>query len=332
MRVSVCARDYIGRGAPLPPSARPSGSGGLAHRRRYLFDDGAAESALALVGYRVLTGRDGALRLIEHHACSALRAGLEQRRLIGLAVAHLHAAAVRLAARGAEPMPRSRGECAARQQRMIVSLHDDERVALAILRRHVPGLLGVAVPSAQAQAGALAERIERQSLVGPEPLPGGRFDGPGGPLEEARQKLAKRALADEADAGAVGLVEHRQPGTARALAHGAFLQLAQRHQRARQLLARHGVQEIALILGGIPRLVEPRALGSLLQPGVVPGREMRRAQAPRPLKRDAELDLPVAQHVRIGRAAGAVLAQKMPEYALTVLEREAGAMQSNAEH
>src|SRR5256886_12174727 len=122
----------------------------------------------------------------------ALRAGLEQRRLIGLAVAHLHAAAERLAARGAEPMPRSRGECAARQQRMIVSLHDDERVALAILRRHVPGLLGVAVPSAQAQAGALAERIERQSLVGPEPLSGGGFDGPGGPLEEARQKLAKR--------------------------------------------------------------------------------------------------------------------------------------------
>src|SRR6266404_5153796 len=113
-------------------------------------------------------------------------------------------------------MPGSGGECAARQQRMIVSLHDNERIALGILRRYVPGLLGVAVPSAQPQAAALAERIERESLVGPEPLSGGRFDGPGGPGEEARQKLAKRALADEADAGAVGLVEYRQPGRARA--------------------------------------------------------------------------------------------------------------------
>src|SRR5438309_1731856 len=254
MRVSVCTRDYIGRGAPLPPSARPSGSGGLAHRWRDLFDDGAAETAFALVGDRVLTGRDGALRLLEHHACGAVRPRLEQRRLIGLAVAHLHTAAERLAARGAEPMPGSGGECAARQQRMIVSLHDDERVALAILRRYVPGLLGVAVPSAQPQAAALSERIERESLVGPEPLPGGRFDGPGGPGEEARQKLAKRALADEADAGAVGLVEHRQPGSARALAHRALVQLTERHQRARQLLARHGVQEIALVVGAVARL------------------------------------------------------------------------------
>src|SRR5438067_1701761 len=98
MRVSVCARDYIGRGAPLPPSARPSGSGGPAHRWRDLFDDGAAETAFALVGDRVLTGRDGALRLIEHHACSALRAGLEPRRLTGPAAADLHAPAERPAA------------------------------------------------------------------------------------------------------------------------------------------------------------------------------------------------------------------------------------------
>src|SRR4029077_13987692 len=144
MRVSVSARNYIGRGARLPLGA-PSGRGGLAHRRRDVFDDGTAETAFALVGHRVLTGCDGALRLLEHHACGGVRPGLEQRQLIGLAVAHLDTAAERLAARGAEPMPGSGGECAARQQRTIVSLHDDERVALAVLRRYVPGLLGVAV-------------------------------------------------------------------------------------------------------------------------------------------------------------------------------------------
>src|ERR1700730_15085501 len=58
---------------------------------------------------------------------------------------------------------------------------------------------------------------------------------------------------------------------------------------------------------------------------------MRRAQAACPLQRYAELDLPVAQHVGIGRATGAVLAQKMPEHPLTILTDEAGAMQRNAE-
>src|SRR5260221_14301007 len=105
--------------------------------------------------------------------------------------------------------------------------------------------------------------------MGAEPLAGGRFDGPGGPRQKARQKRAKRALANEADAGAVGLVEYRQPATARALAHRAFLQLAERHQRSRQLLARHAGGEIALILGAVTRRVEPRPPRPLLQPWVV---------------------------------------------------------------
>ena len=61
------------------------------------------------------------------------------------------------------------------------------------------------------------------------------------------------------------------------------------------------------------------------------GREALRAEAPRVVERDAELDLAVAQHVGVGSAAGAMLAQKMTEYPLAVLGREAHAVQRDAE-
>jgi len=63
--VSPCQHAIIsGAARPCRPE-RPSGSGSLPQRGRDAFDDGAAQTALALVGDRVLTGRDGALRLLE---------------------------------------------------------------------------------------------------------------------------------------------------------------------------------------------------------------------------------------------------------------------------
>src|SRR5882757_9480257 len=52
----VCTQLYRARRPPAAPA--PSGRGSLAHRRRDVFDDRAAETAFALVGDRVLTGRD----------------------------------------------------------------------------------------------------------------------------------------------------------------------------------------------------------------------------------------------------------------------------------
>ena len=65
------------------------------------------------------------------------------------------------------------------------------------------------------------------------------------------------------------------------------------------------------------------------QPRIVAGRDLRRAETVHVVQADAEFDLPVAQHVRIRRAAGGVFAQKMREYAFTVLGGEAHPMQRN---
>src|ERR1700756_5422098 len=214
---------------------------------------------------------------------------------------------------------------------MIVSLNDDERVAADILRGHVPGQVREAVPSADSQTAALPERVEGESLVGAETLTRRGFDGSGGHREEAGQERPKRPLTDKADAGAVRLVEYREPRAPRAFAHRALLELAERHQRARQLRARHGVEEIALVLGAVTSLVEGATLRGALEARIVSGREMGGAEPARPFQRRAELDLAIAQHVGIRRAPGAMLAQKLAEHLLAVLSGEARPVQRNAE-
>ena len=93
-------------------------------------------------------------------------------------------------------------------------LHYHEHVTPAVLRGHIPGLLRMAAPAADLQAAALPERVERESLVGTERLAFGRLDRSGCLVEEAPEEFPKRALADEADAGAVRLVEDGQAGAA----------------------------------------------------------------------------------------------------------------------
>ena len=82
--------------------------------------------------------------------------------------------------------------------------------------------------------------------------PSGVSMGPGGLREIAAQELLERALADEADAGAVRLVEHRQARPHARAAHLGLAQLADAETGcSRSAGRRDAVQEIALILGRV---------------------------------------------------------------------------------
>ena len=79
----------------------------------------------------------------------------------------------------------------------------------------------------------LASRLPRvhQAVVSPEVLAFRRLDGAWRLLQKLTEKLPEGPFANEADACAVRLVEHRQARAACLLAHSAFLELSQRHQR-----------------------------------------------------------------------------------------------------
>ncbi len=129
----------------------------------------------------------------------------------------------------------------------------------------------MAAAATDQQAATLAKCVERETLVGPEQFAFGRLDRTWRRGDEALEEFPEGALADEADTGAVGFVEHRESRTSGALADGAFFQLSKRHQRAGEVLGGDGMQEVALVLGGVAGFMELRfAVGRRDQSGVVP--------------------------------------------------------------
>src|SRR6185369_3135488 len=88
---------------------------------------------------------------------------------------------------------------------------------------------------ADADALALAERVEAQAHVLADHPAAVVLDRPRRVREVAVQELAERPLADEADAGRVLLLRVRQADLGRDAAHLGLRQLADREQRLREL-------------------------------------------------------------------------------------------------
>src|ERR1700730_6697700 len=113
-------------------------------------------------------------------------------------------------------MHRFSGERGAGHKRVVMPLHHDEHVTSPVLGGHIPGLLRMAAAAADLQAATLAECVERETLVGPEQFAFGRLDRTWRRSDKALEEFPEGALADEADTGAAGLVEHCEssaPGT-----------------------------------------------------------------------------------------------------------------------
>src|SRR5215831_222780 len=270
MRVSAVDTQLY-RATPSSAGFRDSGGDRQLFGPRERLDHRAAETPLTVVSHGVLTGCDCTLRLIEYNVHGAVGTRLEPRRLVALPVAHLHGAAERLAPRGCEPVPGTAAELTTFEQRMIVTLHHDQRVACCILRGDIPWRLRTAAAATDVQSLALTERVEGESFVHAEMLAVSRFDRPGGLRNITGEKLAKRPLTDEADTGAVGLVEHRESGPAGEPAYLVLVELAERHERGGELGPGDRVQEITLVLGAITGLAERRPVGRSFEASIVTG-------------------------------------------------------------
>src|SRR5688572_6451083 len=123
-------------------------------------------------------------------------------------------------------MEQTRRQRLARKQCVIVALDDHQRVPRTVLDRHVPGGFVAAALATDHEAFPLPERVKGQAAVSPEAFAFRRLDRAWVVLEKLCEELPKGALADEADTGAVRLVEDRKAGAARTLANLLLLQLA----------------------------------------------------------------------------------------------------------
>jgi hypothetical protein len=102
---------------------------------------------------------------------------------------------------------------------------------------------------------------------------------------------------------------------------------------SRQLRLVQAVQEVALVLGRVQALEQLEAgRGALAHARVVAGGDLLGAQAHGVVEEGLELDLGVAQHVGVGRAAGLVFAQELGEHAVLVLGGEVDVLDLDADH
>ncbi len=205
-----------------------------------------------------------------------------------------------------------------KQPGMIVPLRHVQRVGRHVLARHVPGIAVAVAAAADADALALPQRVERQADVLADGLAVRRPDRAGLGRQVAVEEVAKRPLADEADAGGIFLPGVGQADLGGDLAHARLGHLAQREQRAGELRLVQAVQEVALVLGVVERLEQLEAATRLAHAGVVAGGDRVRTQRHGVVEEGLELDLGIAQHIRVGRAAGGVFAQEVGEHAVLV--------------
>ena len=144
------------------------------------------------------------------------------------------------------------------------------------------------------------------------------------------EELLEIAFADEAHAGRILLFGHGQIVLTRNLANLRLGQAAHGEQGVRKRGLADHIEEVGLILVFVRRAQQLICAALMAQSGKVAGRQLVRAQRQREFQKDVPLDLAVAQHVRIGRAAALVLFKKIAEHALLIFLREVDGIIRNA--
>ncbi len=142
-------------------------------------------------------------------------------------------------------------------------------------------------------------------------------------------------LADEADALRILALGRGQMLFGGDAPDFGFEQVADGEQRPRELLLGELAEEIALVLVGIAAGEQPvdgaAVRGDVVAAAVVARGHAVGTQIERRFQEGVEFDLPVAQHVRIGRAAAAVLGEHVVHDSFAVLFAQIDHMERNVE-
>src|SRR5438128_6765395 len=89
------------------------------------------------------------------------------------------------------------------QPRIIVALHDHQRVPRAILGRDKPRRIATLPGTADSQALPLSQCVIREAVMAPDDVSVGRLHWSRLLREITREKLAERSLTDKADTGRI---------------------------------------------------------------------------------------------------------------------------------
>ncbi len=221
-----------------------------------------------------------------------------------------------------------RDEPRTEQSAMVAALDDNQRIPGEVLGRDEPRSIAATAQAADTESAPLAERVALEAVMTADDRAIVRLDRSRAFGQPGADEIPERALADETDARRIPLVGDRQAPLAGDGPDFALAQAAHRKIALGQLRRGERMEEITLVLFFVDAPQQPPGRSDAC---VMSGRKALRAEAPRVGEPDAELDLAIAEHVRVRRAARFELRQKMRKYALAVFAREAGLVQRDPE-
>ena len=211
---------------------------------------------------------------------------------------------------------RNAGGCV---QLFMLPLLDDQKVSGKVLSDDEPALPGPFASSADAESPPLTDRIIHETIVRAYPFPCLIDDLAGLRRKEGLQKTLEVALADETYPGRILLFRideslFRGHGT-----YFRFFHIPDREQNAGQLVGAKPCQKVGLVLLRIASLQEQYGTSrTATETGVMTGRNEIGTALDRELQKSLELDLRIAQDVRVRRSAEPVFLQKVGENPLPV--------------
>src|SRR5579863_468740 len=280
---------------------------GLSARQR-LLDKAAAEHFVAAIEDARLSGRDGRAALNKPHFRAISAGKLDRRRNPRIAIADLHLGLELVI----KPLRTNQTHLLRDQSgRAETAASADRNVAAgSVDRAHVKRFA-----RGDTEAAPLSHsKVVDAGVAGERPP--GIIDNPAGPDSVggrgALDVSGIVAVGHEADLLALGLIGINQPERSRARTGLVLGHRPKREQGPGQLALLQAEEKIGLIFSLIGRSTQPKdSVGAGCDPRVMAGRDEVRLKGARALPQAIELDLAIAHHARIRRAAAQVLGSKV---------------------
>ena len=268
--------------------------------KKLLFDKASAQNDVAIVDDARLPGSRSALRRVEQDMGAAIRQQGDDGRRIGSAGAHLNLCARRLM-QGKQRVWLD--DAIAQQHPLCVLLAGAGKIDAVALR--VDGADKDRIPQGDTQMLALTDGVMQKPFV----LSADRAVG----RDELTGRTTAQLLLDEggvvpvgqpADFLAVGSIGAGKTQLMCNLTHLCFFQTLQRQQQHRQLLLGQTIEHIGLVaLQAVGFSQHSGAVGLLLDPGVVTGRNEIKSQLRRSFADEGKFGGRVAQDAGVGGAS-----------------------------
>ena len=201
----------------------------------------------------------------------------------------------------------------------MLPLLDDEQVSVEVLADDEPAFAAAVAPAPDAKAPPLAQGVVHEPVVAADLLPVLVHHVPGTGRQICHQKPLEVPLPDEADAGGILLLGHGQGVLSGQVTDLPLLYGADGKHGPGELFLGEACQEVGLVL----HLIQPfqKADAALIpgQPGVVARSQSVCAGLHGEVQKGFELDLRVAEHVRVGGPSGGILRQEVGEDPVLIL-------------